>query len=76
MQNASLNSVSSIDGDYNTMSLNSETIKMNGEVILSSIALESLKKQLGYSDVLVKCTYCGHWAAVQTSCRHCGAPVG
>lgn len=24
---------------------------------------------------LVKCTHCGQWAAVFTSCSHCGAPV-
>jgi len=24
---------------------------------------------------LVKCLHCGHWGAVYTPCRHCGAPV-
>jgi hypothetical protein len=24
---------------------------------------------------IVTCGHCGQWAAVQTECRHCGAPV-
>jgi hypothetical protein len=25
---------------------------------------------------IVKCSYCGQWAAARTACKHCGAPVG
>ena len=35
-----------------------------------------LEKFLAPSEVIVKCSYCGQWAAVKTSCRHCGAAVG
>jgi hypothetical protein len=27
-------------------------------------------------NVVVKCSHCNGWAAVQTMCVHCGAPVG
>ena len=35
-----------------------------------------LEKFLAPAEVIVKCSYCGQWAAVKTNCRHCGAPVG
>ena len=35
-----------------------------------------LEKFLAPSEVIVKCSYCGQWAAVKTNCRHCGAAVG
>ena len=35
-----------------------------------------LEKFLAPSEVIVKCSYCGQWAAVKTSCHHCGAAVG
>lgn len=27
------------------------------------------------SNVIVKCSHCGQWAARKTECKHCGAPV-
>jgi hypothetical protein len=42
------------------------------------MTLKALAKSLGMlsDDVLVHCGHCGQWAAVKTSCVHCGAPVG
>lgn len=38
--------------------------------------VKSLEEQVEPQKVVVKCLHCGQWAAVRTSCVHCGAPVG
>lgn len=32
-------------------------------------------KELFPDKAVVKCSYCGQWAAIKTVCKHCGATV-
>lgn len=51
----------------------------DGELIYPQIqALEAAVRRIEESapkNVIVKCAYCGGWAAIQTMCIHCGAAV-
>lgn len=38
--------------------------------------IERVRASLDPDPVLVHCGYCNGWAAIQTMCVHCGAPVG
>lgn len=54
-----------------------KTIALNTQydVDFSEFTITRLKNLLGYGDVIQKCSFCGQWGAVKTSCKHCGSPI-
>ena len=59
-----------------TIPASSSNFELGDDTTFSDGAIEKLKKALGYSDVIVKCLYCGQWGASKTMCQHCGQSVG